>query len=162
MEPTSNALRLFPFLAASIALVGCGGGGTHTAVAKAKVAALHLTVDWPAAARASNEVKSVEVSVEENGAEVAHVVLNRPALDTENQTEYTFENLPAGDLTTSATGYAQADAGGDPLGAAQTTCSLKAGQTLMEDAAISTSGSAPQLTTTGTQSGTGSLAVGVH
>lgn len=156
--------RWLPLFAALVFAVGCGGsgGGSGTGTAAPTRSAVRFGVDWPAGGRGDAPAESVLVTVSVDGTPVGTATMNRPqGASAASRTEKTFAEVPAGQLTTSATAYSEADANGSLVGTSETSASLKGGTTLLQTASLATEAAPIEVKTTGVVKGTGNLTVGI-
>ncbi len=112
-------------LAAAVVLVGCGGGGGGNGTqSNGQTGALTLNIVWPNRSRliplASNSIK---VDISQNNTVVATQTIARPA------TQVTFQQLPAGSYTVTATAFPTNNGSGVGQALGSSTATVSVGTT---------------------------------
>ena len=141
-------------LLSGVPLAGCGGGSglsnsshllstTAASASRAKGRAV-VRVKWPVRAQTRlipEGANSIKISIKKSGVEIAATTLTRPANGNTLISTHSFDNLPLGSLTASASAYPNEDGTGTAQAAGSSALTITANQdtalTLTMDATIS-------------------------
>lgn len=136
-------------LVVGVALFGCGGKG---GASSPKGASLEYKVEWPNRARATPiAANSAVVTLVKDGVVIDQATLNRPQDSNAEATSlHTFENLPTGDLSVSATAYPELDGSGNAVATGGSTVTMAKGEKAEETAVLATTATTVELTATTT------------
>jgi hypothetical protein len=118
-------LSIFILLCALASLlVGCGGGsgsGTST-LTTSRATRVTFTFEWPAVTRLiPAAAQSIKLDIRDSSGLIASQIINRP------NTSATFQNLPVGGLTVTATAFSGPNATGSALASTTVAFTLQPG-----------------------------------
>lgn len=109
-----------------VILVGCGGGGGNSVSSGANgTGSALITTDWLTTGASAN-AKSISIMVRTGGVVLAEKMLNRPASGASGTT--TFDGLPVGFVSCTASAYTLPDGKGTLLGSVTQRVDVRAGQ----------------------------------